>query len=433
MRKFSWLFSLLIGSWMMAAMPLVTMAQTSMNVDMARAAMQRKDWQAANYEWRHILKQEPDNLEAIIGLADSLFNTEFYQEAIELLEEIPAARRPLLAEYGLARTYAAMKNYTKSKDIYLQLLRKKPYQIAGVKELQSLLMNLTPAERKQVRSVLDTIAKAARAKGETAMSEGRYQEAAGYYEIAATQLHTVGLVNDYALILLLSGQYQKAHDQFAMLRQKGKLRFSEANSNAAIASLSIGNFAEAKVEIQQAINAASSNRMKAKLYNNMGYILEMSRKRQEAKFAYQHALELDPELTTAQMNLAFVQQANREYEEAIANYQQILKRDPFNVSIWNRLGFVYELQMKPKQALATYKQAIDIDSRNQESYYNLATLYKKMGKLKETNETLRQLAELSYQEMESPRLAASKPAQSKNPLKFVVLFPADPTVTSGLQ
>ena len=127
-----------------------------------------------------------------------------------------------------------------------------------------------------------------------ALKAGNYKDAATYYEIVASHFHTVGLVNDYGLALLLAGQYQKAHDQFALLKAKGKLRFSQVNSNAAIASLSIGNYAEAKREIAEAINAADDSRLKAKLYNNLGYIMEMSSKRQDAKFAYLHAMTLDP-------------------------------------------------------------------------------------------------------------------------------------------
>jgi Flp pilus assembly protein TadD len=173
---------------------------------------------------------------------------------------------------------------------------------------------------------------------------GKYQEAYAYYKIVAAQRHTVGQINNYALLLLMTGQYQKAHQQFTLLQHKDKLSFSEAKSNAAIASLSIGNFSEAKSEIQAAINTADNNRLKAKLYNNMGYILEMSRRRNEAKFAYEHARTLDPTPMTAQLNLAFVQQANREFGEAIANYLAILKNDPENADIWNRLGFAYEVQ-----------------------------------------------------------------------------------------
>lgn len=413
----------------------VSIANVPFSYENARAAMQRKDWETANYEWRHILELDPSNQEASIGLAESLFNTGFYQDAIGILESIPLQKRPIIAELALGRTYAVTQDYSNSKAAYLRALNVKPFQINAFTELRNIYPKLSPVEKKEAKAKLDAIASAAKRKSGNSLTAGKYAEAAAYYEIFSTHYHTVGLLNDYGLVLLLSGQYKKAHDQFSLLNKLGKLRFSEVNSNAAIASLSIGNYAEAKTEILSAIQAAPTNKRKAQLYNNLGYILEMTRKRQEAKFAYMHATELDPKLLTPQMNLAFVQQADREYDEAIATYQRILKREPNNAEIWNRLGFVYELQYKSKPALGAYQKAIAINPKYKESYINLSLLYKKMGKMKQANESLRQLAELGFAEMEIPKAKGSVNTvnSQKNPLKYVVLFPSDPKVIANIQ
>lgn len=397
--------------------------------------MQRKDWETANYEWRHILELDPANQEASIGLAESLFNTGFYQDAISILEAMPMQKRPIMAELALGRTYAITQDYSRSKDSYLRALNIKPFQINAFSELRNIYPKLSPTEKKEIKAKLDAIANAAKRKSEISLSSGRYAEAAAYYEISSTHYHTVGILNDYGLVLLLAGQYKKAHDQFSLLNKLGKLRFSEVNSNAAIASLSIGNYAEARTEILSAIQAAPNNKRKAQLYNNLGYILEMTRKRQEAKFAYMHATELDPKLLTPQMNLAFVQQADREYNEAIETYQRILKKEPNNPEIWNRLGFVYELQYKTKAAQNAYEKAIAVDPKYKESYINLSLLYKKTGKMKQANESLRQLAELGFAEMEIPKTggAANAANPQKNPLKYVVLFPSNPKVIANIQ
>jgi tetratricopeptide (TPR) repeat protein len=434
MRKKAWLQKVLT-SMLLCLLVSGAFADVPISYDNARAAMQRKDWETANYEWRHILELDPHNLEATLGLAESLFNTGFYQESTDLLEAIPPQQRSILVDIALARTYAATKNYVKSASSYLTILGKKPFLASASQELEAVQTHLQPQDRKIVTNKLDTIAKAAKARGDSALKASNYTDAATYYEIVATHFHTVGLVNDYGLALLLAGQYQKAHDQFALLKTKGKLRFSQVHSNAAIASLSIGNYAEAKQEIAEAINAATNNaRLKAQLYNNLGYIMEMSSKRQDAKFAYQHAISLDPAMRTAQLNLAFVQQEDREYNDAITNYEEILKKNPQNPEVWNRLGFVYELQYKTKPAMRAYQRAMEVDPKYKDSYYNLSTLYKKMGKVKEANETLRQLAEMNYVDLEAK--VGNKPKSSSiknNPLKYVVLFPSNPTVIASIQ
>lgn len=411
----------------------LTYAETSVHLDAARAAMQQEDWEAANYEWRHILDQDPQNTEAMTGLGESLYHTGFYQEASALLEGIPVKKRPVSAELTLARTYTEMRDLLQSRDTYLRILGRMPFNLQAFKELHALSSKLAAGEREPALRKMGEVARAAKSKGEKSAMAGRFSEAASYFNLSALQLHTVGLYNDYALLLLLSGQYEKAYDQYLLLKKKGKLHFAEVNSNAAVASLSMGNYAEAKVQIQEAIRQIRNAKRKAQLYNNYGYILEMSRKRQEAKFAYEHALSLDPTLLMAQLNLAFVQQADREYAAAIENYRNILKQHPENTEVWNRLGFVYELQYRSRPAVAAYRKAIEINPKYPESYKNLATLYKKMGKLTEAHETLRQLAELAYEEEEKRQ--PEKPVNGrlqKNPMKYVVLFPSDGRILSSI-
>lgn len=408
------------------------------SLENARAAMKLNDWSTANYEWRQVLRLDPDNTEAKIGLARSLFSTNFYDESISLLESIPEKKRPLLVWLGLARTYEIKKDYKNSRDAYIAILAQDPYEVNSFLELKVLESKLPESDRKAIERNLDRIAKMAKTKGEKALEEGRFKDAARYYEVAVAQFKTVGLINDYGLILLLAGDYAKAHDQFALLRKKNKLGFSEVSSNASIASLSVGNLAEAKKEILAAIQEAPTDKLKAELYNNMGYILEMSRKRTDARFAYEHALALDPKLTTARQNLAFVLQANQNYDEAIGEYKRILEKEPKNVELWNRLGFVYELKYESKPAVAAYKKAISADPKHMDSYYNLAMLYKKMNRPDDANETLRALMEIGYAEIEAPKQSASEPkpqgpANDKNPLKYVVLFPSNPKVVSKLQ
>lgn len=438
MLKKLWLQAFLLVTVFALGVPLSAFANLPASLNSARTAMQLRDWSTANYEWRQVLILDPDNMEAKVGLAQSLFNTNFYSESISLLESIPEKKRPLVASLGLARTYEITKQYVKSRNAYIDILKQDPYQANAFLELKALEPRLTLPERKAIESNLVRIAKMAKIKGNQALENGRYKDAARYYEVAAAQLKTVGLVNDYGIILLLAGQYTEAHKQFALLRTKDKLGFSEVNSNASIASLSVGNLAEAKKEILEAINEAPTDKLKAELYNNMGFILEMSRKRTDAKFAYQHALDLDPKLLTARKNLAFVLQSSQEYDAAIDQYRQILKDHPKDVELWNRLGFVHELQYDSRPALSAYKKAIEANPKHKDSYYNLAMLYKKMNRPKDANETLKTYMEISYAEIEAPREenaepAPQGPANEKNPLKYVVLFPSNPKVVSKLQ
>lgn len=412
---------------------LVAQAADPAVLESARRFMREEQWDAANFEWRRILETEPGNVEATVGLAAVLLRTGFAQEALTVLEAIPPEKRVLSGDLTLARVYAALNDWDKSREVNSKILLKVPFQIDAFRELNASREHFSGAARQSLEKDLALLANAAKAQGETMIKAKKYSQALNFYEIAASGLKTIGLMNDYGMLLLLQGQYAKAHEQFAYLKLKDQLKFSEVDSNAAIASLSIGKLAEAKMEIREAINACRDKVLKAKLYNNMGYIYEMARRRTDAKFAYQHAIELDPTLTIAQLNLAYVQQADREFPDAIANYQAVLRREPKRSDVWSRLGFVYELQYKSRPALAAYKKAVEADPQNKDAYYNLATLYKKMSRVKEANAALKKVAEMNYQEIEAGKTAKSAEPAPNKLLKFVVLFPSNPDILGALQ
>jgi tetratricopeptide (TPR) repeat protein len=414
-----------------AAVPAV-----KVNTDAARSFMQKGQWEAANFEWRHILEQDPGNVEATVGLAESLMKTGYQEEAISLLESVPENKRVLYSDLSLARAYTSVNEFVKAKNMYGQILIKIPFQMDAFREVEALRDRFSGIEREALDRDLTLIANKAKELGDASIKVKNYRQAVNFYEIASSHLHIVGLNNDYGLLLLLVGQYVKAHDQFTYLKTKDKLTFSEADSNASIASLSIGNLAEAKAEIQEAINESKDDKMKAKLYNNLGYFYETSKHRLDAKFAYQHAVDLDPTLTIAQLNLAYVQQADREFSDAIANYKKILVREPNRADVWNKLGFTYELQYQSKPALAAYKKALGADPKNKDALYNLAAIYKKMHKLQESNTMLKQVAEINFQAMESKGKdgqASNKTEETNKLLKYVILFPSNLDITAGLQ
>lgn len=413
--------------------PLLAQAADPAAMDSARRFMQEQQWDAANFEWRRILETDPENVEATIGLSVALLKSGLTEDSITVLENIPAEKLTVPGQLTLARGYTVLNDWTKAREIYSKVLLEMPFQIDAFRELNNNRDHFTGADRVSLDKDLTFVAKAAQTRAEAMIQSKEFVSALPLYEIASSGLKTVGVINDYGMLLLLQGQYEKAHEQFVFLKLKDQLKFSEVDSNAAIASLSIGKLVEAKAEIQEAINASADKLLKAKLYNNMGYIYEMGRRRSDAKFAYEHAIEMDPTLTIAQLNLAYVQQADRDFRNAILNYQAVLKREPKRADIWSRLGFVYELQYRSRPALAAYRKAVEADPNDKESFYSLATLYKKMGKMNDANAALKKVAEMHYRDIEAGK--ANKPAapETNKILKYVVLFPSNPKILDALK
>lgn len=154
-------------------------------------------------------------------------------------------------------------------------------------------------------------------KGKAALNAQAYQNAVRYYEVAAMRDADLKTRNDFALALLLAGQNGRAREVFESLKT-GRDPSWLVYSNAAIVNLSLGKAYLAQRDMETAIGLCVDPLKKAELYNNLGFVYENALKATEAKFAYMRALELNPKLTRAKLNLVYAHQKLMEYEDAIA-------------------------------------------------------------------------------------------------------------------
>ena len=101
---------------------------------------------------------------------------------------------------------------------------------------------------------------------------------------------------------------------------------------------------------------------------------------QEARVAYRLAIELDPELVDAYVNLGRLAHEGGDPGEAARLYHLALERDPGDPVIHFNLGLALEDTRGLPPAASHYEKALELDPTFADAHYNLAGLYRKLGR-----------------------------------------------------
>ena len=111
------------------------------------------------------------------------------------------------------------------------------------------------------------------------------------------------------------------------------------------------------------------------VFNTMGLV---SLKRKEVSDAIAHfrkAVDMDPELHEARMNLAALSLNYRDYATAEENFRAVLTAQPSNYDATIGLGVALRGNRKFDEAEQQYLAAQKLDPQNGDSYFNLGLLY----------------------------------------------------------
>ena len=109
----------------------------------------------------------------------------------------------------------------------------------------------------------------------------------------------------------------------------------------------------------------------------------------EARRAYQHALEHDPTLADAHVNLGRLFQQAREFATAEAHYRVATQQAPDDPVPWFNLGVLLDEVGRRQEAVHAYRKGIERDPEFADAHYNLGLLYEAVGRRTEAMTHLR--------------------------------------------
>jgi tetratricopeptide (TPR) repeat protein len=99
-----------------------------------------------------------------------------------------------------------------------------------------------------------------------------------------------------------------------------------------------------------------------------------------AERAYARALELDPDLVDAYVNLGRLAHEAGDPREALRLYAQALQRAPDDALIHFNMAVALEDTQGTSPAVSHYRRALELDPSFADAHYNLAGLYEQLGR-----------------------------------------------------
>ena len=113
----------------------------------------------------------------------------------------------------------------------------------------------------------------------------------------------------------------------------------------------------------------------AVVYNTMGMIALSKKNYTEATKNYTRAVEFDPTLSEARLNLGALSLKFRNYDIAEQNLRAVLRAQPRNYEAVIGLGVALRGNRKFDEAEAEYNRARQMEPQRPEAYFNLGVLY----------------------------------------------------------
>ncbi len=110
---------------------------------------------------------------------------------------------------------------------------------------------------------------------------------------------------------------------------------------------------------------------------------------EEARRAYQHALELNPALTDAHINLGRLYHDAKDHSQAETHYRAAIVDAPDDPTAHFNLGVLLDDLGRHQEAIQAYRQAIKCDPGFADAHYNLGLLFEALGKRSEAISHLR--------------------------------------------
>lgn len=174
-------------------------------------------------------------------------------------------------------------------------------------------------------------------------------------------------------------------------------------------------------------SSTAANHEDAYRANNLGVALLEQFKYREAAEAFKRALQLDPKLALARINLCIalynlpdlpgsqreaqaaialgpnapqpyyilglIAKTQSRLDDAVAPFQQVLKIDPYDVGANVNLGQLYSQQRKYPEAIAAFRVALAAEPYNSTALYNLGTALIRAGQRDEGQRVIQRFQE----------------------------------------
>jgi putative PEP-CTERM system TPR-repeat lipoprotein len=221
------------------------------------------------------------------------------------------------------------------------------------------------------------------------MAKGRNSRAADLMQRALKKSETPELHTVYGLSLLGAGQALNALAQLETAYQKDP---SQSRAATALVGLYLRDGQNAKaLTVAQTLTRQSPNN--AGYQNLLGLAQAMKPDIQAARAAYEQAIQLDPQLLQAKLNLSRLEGQAQNTGRALALLSEVLKAEANNTKAMYELARLAERMHKPEDAQRWLQKAFDVGgAKDLRSSLALVDLHMRQGRKAEAMKAAQTLA-----------------------------------------
>ncbi|HEX3747009.1 MAG TPA: tetratricopeptide repeat protein [Bryobacteraceae bacterium] len=400
---------------------------------LAEAYRNQKDYKDAAEAEKKALEMQPDNERLSDALANDLYFSDQYDEALQIYSEL-ANHNPKETKYPLrmADVYGAKKDYDKA----LEQIEKAKKIDPGDEDAQLAEIRLYEVQGKMdsaiasLKALLDDTAKKIYSKDEQKTRAGWFEE---LWRLNVQAKHYPEAVEAARQMIVLkdSGPTIEAHI-IETYRTAKDLPNAEKEADAALKKFpdepevvqehafvlgDMGKIDDAAKELRGLLNGphdretlmalaqlyeqakrwddagkaiddaeklASTDEQKVDIYFMRGAMLERQKKFDPAEQAFRKALALNPDSDETLNYLGYMlADRNVRLDEALKLVQKALALKPNSGAYLDSLGWVYYRQGKLEEAERTLTRAVDLTGQDPTVHDHLGDVYMKLGKTQE--------------------------------------------------
>ncbi len=266
--------------------------------------------------------------------------------------------------YFLAVSQAAAGKYAEAARTFGEALRlKAEYMPAQLRLADALLAAGQPDEARRYYEKVQNFAQASYGMGRIKSAASDHAPAAEHFKKAVEQFPEYGAAH-YALGLALRnlGQTAKAQEHLALSQQ---FKDSRPPLNDPLLS----SIAE--------LNSAASELLKR------GVMFEAAGKLPEAIADHERAVEANPQLVQAHINLISLYARTRQFDKAETHYRAAVAINPNMADGHYNFGVLLTMQDRFGDAAKAFERALQLDPFSAEAHHNYAAMIEREGRLDE--------------------------------------------------
>ena len=386
------------------------MTSLQSNLSQAVDYHQAGDLDHAEDIYRQVLKDEPENPNALNLLGVLCSQREQFDESIDLLmKAVQTGDRFYSAHYNYAKALHAVNRLEEAEAQYRIAIEIDPNQASAHHNLGASLCELGRHEeaaesfREAVR--IDPLHE--EAWHQLAMILFHYDQHEGAIECWRCAIHANDRCLDYhhnlALVLQQCGQLDEAEAGYRKALQLNETSVSTW-SNLATVLRELGRTDEAIECCREAIRIDPNY---ADAYNNLGNIHLTRGEAEEALRWADQAIQINPENTSALATAAGALQAACESDAVIDHLTEAIRINPKDPSLYVRRAEVLLNYGRPDEALADFEQAATLDSGCTRAGIGKAKVHLFVGQTEEAHQVLDPLTKAPHDDPEAVILLAA--------------------------